>query len=66
MHLEVNEILVIANETTGERCSGEVRWHWPPFDGECRLQQKFIITEYVNGSVVAQREEWRFVPVVKE
>jgi hypothetical protein len=40
----------------GIECGGEVRWK------AGKLQQVFIITEYVGGSPTGQRQEWRDVP----
>jgi hypothetical protein len=38
------------------QCGGEVRWK------NGKLQQVFVITEYVGGSPSGQRQEWRDVP----
>lgn len=37
-------------------CGGDVRW----LNG--KLQQRFVITEYVGGSMSGTRQEWRDVP----
>jgi hypothetical protein len=43
------------------QCGGDVR-----FLKDGRLQQRFVITEYVGSSVAGIRQEWRDVPVVSD
>jgi hypothetical protein len=42
-------------------CGGDVR-----ILKDGRLQQRFVITEYVGGSRSGMRQEWRDVPVVDD
>lgn len=43
------------------QCSGEVR-----FLKDGRLQQRWLITEYVGSSASGMRQEWRDVPIADE
>ena len=43
-------------------CGGDVRWSKK--DG--KLQQRFVVTDYVGSSPSGSRQEWRDVPIVDD
>jgi hypothetical protein len=47
-------------KTESVRCGGAVRWR----SKAGKLEQLWIITEYIGSSPSGQREEWRDVPWV--